>query len=73
MFLKPMQTQRIAAAFSFDLLYSTFPKWATYNRLLTLSNQLLERLRSLRARDLIDVQSFMWAVEGLPYMKQTKR
>ena len=73
MFLKPMQTQRIAAAFSFDLLYSAFPKWATYNRLLTLSNQLLERLRPLGARDLIDVQSFMWAVEGLPYMKQTKR
>ena len=73
MFLKPMQTQRIAEAFSFDLLYSAYPKWATYRRLLTLSNQLLERLRPQGARDLIDVQSFMWVVEGLPYMKQVKR
>ena len=63
MFLKPMQTKRIAEAFSFDLLYSAYPKWATYDRLLKLSDQLLKRLRPLGARDLIDVQSFMWVVE----------
>ena len=73
MFLKPKQTQRIAKAFSFDLLYSSHPKWATYDRLLTLSNRLLERLRPIGARDLIDVQSFMWVVAGLPFMKQAKR
>ena len=73
MFLKPIQTKRIAEAFSFDLLYSAYPKWATYDRLLTLSNQLLERLRPLGARDLIDVQSFMWVVAGSPFMKQAKR
>ena len=73
MFLKPMQTKRIAEAFSFDLLYSAQPKWATYDRLLTLSNRLLERLRPLGARDLIDVQSFMWVVAGLPFMKQADR
>ena len=72
MFLKPMQTQRIAEAFSFDLLYSPRPNWATYSRLLTLSNQLHDRLRPLGARDLIDVQSFMWTVAGLPFMKQAK-
>ena len=73
MFLKPMQTKRIAEAFSFDLLYSAHPKWATYDRLLTLSNRLLERLHPLGARDLIDVQSFMWVVAGSPFMKQAKR
>ena len=73
MFLKPMQTQRIAEAFSFDLLYSSSPKWATYDQLLKLSDQLLERLRPLGARDLIDVQSFMWVVGGSPYMKKVKR
>ena len=73
MFLKPMQTRRIAEAFSFDLLYSSDPNWTTYDRLLTLSNRLLERLRPLRARDLIDVQSFMWVVAGSPFMKQAKR
>ena len=70
MFLKPRQTQRIAEAFTFDLLYSARPTWGTYERLLTLSNQLLERLRPLGARDLIDVQSFMWVVAGWPFMKQ---
>ena len=73
MFLKPMQTKRIAEAFSFDLLYSPYPKWATYDRLLKLSDQLLKRLRPLGARDLIDVQSFMWVVEGSPHMKKVKR
>ena len=73
MFLKPMQTQRIAEAFTFDLSYSAYPKWGTYARLLTLSNRLLERLRPLGARDLIDVQSFMWVVAGWPFMKQVQR
>ena len=73
MFLKPMQTRRIAEAFSFDLLYSSRPTWDTYRRLLTLSTQLLDRLRPLGARDLIDVQSFMWVVAGLPFMKQATR
>ena len=73
MFLKPLQTQRIAEAFTFDLAYSANPKWGTYNRLLTLSDRLLELLRPRGARDLIDVQSFMWVVEGLPLMKQAKQ
>ena len=73
MFLKPMQTQRIAEAFTFDLAYSARPKWDTYNRLLILSNRLLERLHPLGARDLIDVQSFMWVVAGWPFMRQAKR
>ena len=72
MFFKPRQTQRIAEAFSFELLYSAHPKWATYDRLLTLSNRLLERLRPLGARDLIDVQSFMWVVAGSPFMNQAR-
>ena len=71
MFLKPKQTQRIAKAFAFDLLYSASPNWATYDRLLTLSNRLLERLRHHGARDLIDVQSFIWVVGGMPYMKRS--
>lgn len=73
MFLKPMQTQRIAEAFTFDLSYSARPRWVTYDRLLTLSNRLLERLRPLGARDLIDVQSFMWVVAGWPFMKQKRK
>jgi hypothetical protein len=64
MFLKPQLTRRIADAFCFDLLYEARPSWATYARLLRLSEHLLDRLRPLGARDFIDVQSFMWTVAG---------
>jgi hypothetical protein len=69
MFLKPQMTQRVADVFMFDLLYDSKPTWATYQRLLRLSEMLLNRLRPLGARDFIDVQSFMWAIEGRAYMK----
>ena len=69
MFLKPKVTQRVADVFMFDLLYDSRPTWATYQRLLALSEILLNRLRPLGARDFIDVQSFMWIVEGIAYMK----
>ena len=69
MFLKPDMTRRIADAFSFDIHYSPSPNWNTYCRLLELSHALLDRLRPLGAKDLIDVQSFMWIVAGDPYRK----
>ena len=64
MFLKPTMTRRMAEAFAFDLAYDAQPSWSIYRRLLTLSDLLLERLAPLGARDLIDVQSFMWIVAG---------
>ncbi len=69
MFLKPLMTQRVADVFMFDLLYHSRPSWPTYQRLIQLSEILLNRLRPLGARDYIDVQSFMWIVEGSAYMK----
>jgi hypothetical protein len=69
MFLKPKVTKRVADVFMYDLLYDSTPTWATYQRLLRLSEMLLDRLRPLGARDFIDVQSFMWAIEGRAYMK----
>jgi hypothetical protein len=39
---------------------------AVYRRLIALSEHLLNRLRPLGAKDLIDVQSFMWIVVGSP-------
>jgi hypothetical protein len=64
MLLKPHLTRRIADMFCFDLLYDARPSWATYARLLRLSEHLLDRLRPLGARDYIDVQAFMWIVAG---------
>jgi hypothetical protein len=66
MFLKPQMTKRTAEILYFDLLYDARPSWAVYQRLIALSEYLLNRLRPLGAKDLIDVQSFMWIVVGSP-------
>ena len=62
MFLKPEVTKECAQRLVFDLDYRPEPNWPTYSRLLVMSEILLERLRNYGARDLIDVQSFIWVV-----------
>ena len=62
MFLKPGATKECAARLRFDLRYDSALNWETYERLMVMSEQLLERLRPLGARDFIDVQSFVWVI-----------
>jgi hypothetical protein len=62
MFLKPGRTREITRRLGVDILYSATVKWDTYERLLAFSGDLLEQLKPLGARDMIDVQSFIWAV-----------
>ncbi len=62
MFLKPERTKEITRRLGADILYSATPKWDTYERLLSFSNDLLAYLKPLGAQDMIDVQSFIWAV-----------
>jgi hypothetical protein len=62
MFLKPEITQECAERMRFDLQYDSALRWITYERLMKLSDVLLEKLRPLGARDYIDVQSFMWVI-----------
>ena len=62
MFLKPEVTQKCAARLMFDLQYTTDLEWATYERLLEMSELLLARLQPYHARDFIDVQSFVWLI-----------
>lgn len=73
MFLKPMQTRKTADAYMFDLLYTPRPNWSTYERLRQLSRTILEDIRPFGAKDMVDVQSFMWVVNGAPYMQPTRR
>lgn len=63
MFLKPEPTNACADRLRFNLLYDSALRWATYERLLQLSANLLEQLKTLGARDFIDVQSFMWVIQ----------
>jgi hypothetical protein len=60
MFLKPEVTKKAAENLAFNLNYDAKLNWLTYARLLEMSGLLMKELKPLGARDLIDVQSFIW-------------
>ncbi|MBA2960717.1 MULTISPECIES: hypothetical protein [Ramlibacter] len=66
LFLKPRVTRRAARAYGYDFGYGSEPSWPVYHGLLTFGAIIrrdLDRRPGLRARDMIDVQSFIW-VQG---------
>jgi len=66
LFFKPRVTQRAARAYAFDLNYQSRPSWAGYQQLQTFAAVIrrdLDRRPCFKARDMIDVQSFIW-VQG---------
>lgn len=62
MFVKPNPTKACAMRMRFDIQYRSAPNWRTYSKVLEFASVLLEKLRPLGARDMIDAQSFMWVV-----------
>lgn len=60
MFLKPAVTQRAAHILGFDLQYRPDLNWLTYKQLLVIARELMVVLGPLGARDMVDVQSFLW-------------
>ena len=62
-FLKPLVTRAAASAYGFDFNYASRPNWDTYASLLEFGAQVWRDQRSLKPRDMIDVQSFIW-VQG---------
>jgi hypothetical protein len=66
LFLKPTVTRRAAHAYGFDFQYSPQPSWRVYQSLSTFAAIIrrdLDRKPGFKARDMIDVQSFIW-VQG---------
>ena len=66
LFLKPIVTRKAARAYGFDFQYRPQPSWPVYQGLLTLAAIIrrdLDRRAGFKARDMIDVQSFIW-VQG---------
>ncbi|GAO03707.1 hypothetical protein [Anaeromyxobacter sp. PSR-1] len=61
-FLSPKVASAAADRLGFDLRLDAAPAWSAYAALRTFSDGLLERLRPLGARDLVDVESFLHAV-----------
>ena len=63
--LKPTNSDLIAGRMNAQLKYDTTPNWETYDLFLRMSNSLLDRLKPLGAKDMIDVQQFMWVTRDL--------
>jgi hypothetical protein len=63
--LKPTNSELMAARMSYNLKYDSTPNWETYDASLRMGQQLLARLQPLGAKDMIDVQAFMWATRDL--------
>lgn len=66
LFLKPQVTRRAARNYGFDLPYDPTPGWKVYEGLMTFAAIIrrdLDRHVGFHARDMIDVQSFIW-VQG---------
>ena len=69
-FLKPMVTRRAAHAYGYDFQYESQPSWRVYHSLLTFAAIIrrdLERRPGVPARDLIDLQSFIWVLGSDEY------
>ena len=63
--LKPTNTELMAARMGTNLKYDTTPNWETYDAALHMANALLSKLQPLGAKDMIDVQQFMWVTREL--------
>lgn len=68
MFLKPRTTRKAAQRYGYALHYQSKPAWNLYQDLLTFATVVrrdLDRKPGFKARDMIDLQSFIW-VQGAP-------
>jgi hypothetical protein len=62
MFLKPEVTKDCAERLKFNLNYDSKPNWLTYSKLMIMCDLLMQHLKPLGARDMIDLQSFIWCI-----------
>lgn len=67
MFVKPVATQGAAARLGFELNYKPLPNALTYHRVLELALRLMDDLKELAPRDLMDVQGFIWVTHSAAY------
>lgn len=66
MVLRPHFACDAAQRLGLELDYAVAPNWATYESLLASTHRLLEKLRPLGARDLVDVEAFEHAALATP-------
>lgn len=66
-FLKPRVTQIAAKEYNYNFEYTSKPNWKTYQSLLNFAKQIKKDSPSLKARDFIDLQSFIWVLGSAEY------
>ena len=71
-FFKPTATRAAAERYGFDLHYQSRPSWETYLHVLEFASVVASDLRGLRPRDMIDIQSFIWATGSAEYDAMAK-
>jgi hypothetical protein len=68
-FLKPNTTRAAAGEYGFDFKYNSRPSWKVYANLLEFAEIIRRDLVDLKPRDMIDIQSFIWAIGSDEYAK----
>jgi hypothetical protein len=72
LFLKPRVTRMAARLYGYDFEYQAEPSWPVYRGLQTFAAILqrdLDRRPNFRARDMIDIQSFIWVQGSTEYVR----
>lgn len=72
LFLKPTVTRKAARAYGYEFDYHSAPSWPVYRDLQTFAAILrrdLDRKPGFRARDMIDIQSFIWVQGAAEYQR----
>lgn len=70
LFFKPRAMRKAAHVYGYALTYHALPSWSQYQDLLTFAAVVrrdLDRKSGFKARDMIDLQSFMWVQGGAEY------
>jgi len=66
-FLKPTVTKRAAEAYGYEFTYNSRPSWEVYSSLLGFAGKIKNDLASMRPKDMIDIQSFIWVLGSDEY------
>ncbi|MDQ3047384.1 MAG: hypothetical protein M3R27_07530 [Bacteroidota bacterium] len=66
-FLKPRVTQTAAVNYGYEFEYTSKPNWETYQSLINFAKQVKKDFPSLKPKDYIDLQSFIWVMGSDEY------
>jgi hypothetical protein len=66
-FLKPTTVKKAAERWGFDFRYHSRPNWGTYANYLDFAATIRHAIRDLKPKDMIDIQSFIWAIGSDEY------